>query len=372
MNEEELNEMDLICCIAQHYRKSYDEGSLRYIHHKSQETTEVLEDSKRCDVIGGIVWDGSLLMSYLCENLVPSLVNNTSLVGLGEGAGLTSIICAKSIKPTQENIKVIATDRYIDLLDINIIHNNLNDKMSAIQLDWEKPDEFDLNLEKNLIIFGVEVACLKKQQTKLINTIKHLIKDSSNSIILITFDDHPSDHPSLYEKQFIELMKNENFVHSVVFSGSIKYDEHGNGFLYDTTSRYYNDLSHIAFPSSRENRQNQKIDNINDPPPIPFKENLKSNSHHISAFYKIATIRTCKNCNKSFFPFLNDKCLHHKGYYVCRYHPGETNLNINGLGDGEGYYGGGKEGYEAKFWDCCGHEEKNHPGCNISYHESYS
>ena len=30
------------------------------------------------------------------------------------------------------------------------------------------------------------------------------------------------------------------------------------------------------------------------------------------------------------------------------------------------------EGYEAKFWDCCGNEDKNASGCRYNYHQSYS
>ena len=32
-------------------------------------------------------------------------------------------------------------------------------------------------------------------------------------------------------------------------------------------------------------------------------------------------------------------------------------------GDGLGYYGNGEEGYEAKFWDCCGAEAETARGC---------
>ena len=338
----------------------------------------VHEDSRLCDGIGGVVWDGAIIASFVLEEIIPLLTSKTTLLGLGEGAGLTSISCSKSMKSTQDNITVIGTDRYIDLLDINIRNNNLQDKIKSKILNWDNPEQSILDLEdleENMIIFGVEIACLVKQQHKLINTIKHICKSSSNSIILITFDDQPSNQ-SNYEKQFIQLMKNENYAHAVIFTGSVQWDLYqNNAFLYDYTNRYYNDLNHVAFPRIREQKEKEIVqpNNKDQNPPIPFKDNLTStNTHHIIAFYKVAKVSTCKNCNKSFFPFLNDKCLHHQGYYVCRYHPSETKSNINGLGDFEGYYCGGKEGYEAKFWDCCGKIDKNAPGCNISYHEAYS
>ena len=37
-----------------------------------------------------------------------------------------------------------------------------------------------------------------------------------------------------------------------------------------------------------------------------------------------------------------------------------------------GYYCGAKDGYEAKFWDCCGNEDINSRGCCYSFHCGYS
>ena len=97
--------------------------------------------------------------------------------------------------------------------------------------------------------------------------------------------------------------------------------------------------------------------------------------HHITAFYRPAAAHTCRRCQQQYFahPALNPfhACRHHSGYFVCRYHPAETKCSINGHGDGLGYYGNGQEGYEAKFWDCCGSEDPAARGCCCRPHEAY-
>ncbi len=97
--------------------------------------------------------------------------------------------------------------------------------------------------------------------------------------------------------------------------------------------------------------------------------------HHITAFYRPAAAHTCRRCQQQYFahPALNPSqaCRHHAGYFVCRYHPAETKCSINGHGDGLGYYGNGQEGYEAKFWDCCGSEDPAAEGCCCEPHQAY-
>lgn len=99
--------------------------------------------------------------------------------------------------------------------------------------------------------------------------------------------------------------------------------------------------------------------------------------HHIAVYYKNSAVNTCNRCHKQFF-LLNalnppTACVHHKGLFVCRKHPAETNLRIaGGQNDGLGYYGNGLEDdYEAAFWDCCGSEDPQHPGCVSSQHVPY-
>jgi hypothetical protein len=372
--------------IASKNRISQVTGNLTYYHTKNNDITTINEDSNLCDGIGGILWDGSLIMSYLLEEIVSNVDEGTHFIELGCGTGLCSIVASKSNRISR-NIKFSATDRYIDLLDINIENNNLKDEITSDTLNWDNPNESNIcnnknNSDKYQIIYGVEIACLINQQHKLINTINKLYND--NSIILITFDDTPSQQ-SNYEKQFIKIMQKENFVCSVIFTGSIEWDSNKkDAYITDLTNKFHNDLNKLAFPIQcktnyginimNDKIDESKIDSKNDDkiPPIPsIDSHQRQNLHHVMAFYKVKSLLTCKNCHKSYVPFMGDKCLTHSGLFVCRWHPSETKLNINGLGDGEGYYGG-KEDYEAKFWDCCGIEDRNAIGCKYNYHQSYS
>lgn len=145
----------------------------------------------------------------------------------------------------------------------------------------------------------------------------------------------------------------------------------------DMTSKYYNDLQSISFPHLQlDDRSSLKV--------IDSKKSSDAShhTHHITAYYRPSAVSVCSRCHKKFLLVFNkyveecnqslgSACRHHGGYYVCRYHPAELRLSIDGGGDGMGYYGNGKEGWEAKFWDCCGNEDINAPGCVLKNHLSY-
>ncbi|KAG9155738.1 hypothetical protein Leryth_003993 [Lithospermum erythrorhizon] len=74
--------------------------------------------------------------------------------------------------------------------------------------------------------------------------------------------------------------------------------------------------------------------------------------------------RVCKRCKKSFIASLNDSnsCRFHPSFFVCRRHD-----------DQKRYYELGPDDppYAAKFYDCCGAEDPNAPGCSTNTHVSY-
>uniref|UniRef100_A0A0G4HRU5 Uncharacterized protein n=1 Tax=Chromera velia CCMP2878 TaxID=1169474 RepID=A0A0G4HRU5_9ALVE len=80
--------------------------------------------------------------------------------------------------------------------------------------------------------------------------------------------------------------------------------------------------------------------------------------------------RSCRKCRycKSDFDVNNnpeDACRRHKKEYVCRYHP-----------EGEKYYAAVEENpkdahWAGKFWDCCGEEDPQAPGCAVGRHVAY-
>jgi Lysine methyltransferase len=148
----------------------------------------------------------------------------------------------------------------------------------------------------------------------------------------------------------------------------------------DITSEHYNDLESISFPQLQFENGHfgsslKVMDSI-------ISSDAQHHTHHITAYYRPSAASVCSRCQKKFLLVLNKNverrdpssgsaCRHHSGYYVCRYHPAELRLSIDGGGDGMGYYGNGKEGWEAKFWDCCGNEDIDAPGCMFKNHLSY-
>jgi len=76
----------------------------------------------------------------------------------------------------------------------------------------------------------------------------------------------------------------------------------------------------------------------------------------------------CKVCKILFDPEYNkaDSCCSHKELFVCRPHPADHyTYEINdSLLDSMARW-------PAKFWDCCGSEDVNAPGCSVGYHQTY-
>ena len=76
----------------------------------------------------------------------------------------------------------------------------------------------------------------------------------------------------------------------------------------------------------------------------------------------------CRFCLKPFVRESSTPCFYHPGLFVCRYHPNSAKAS----GDGLGYYGSpDHEGWEARFWDCCGSEDPDARGCASQSHASF-
>ena len=157
--------------------------------------------------------------------------------------------------------------------------------------------------------------------------------------------------------------------------------------VHDITTFHHNDIDIIDFPLCLNNTKladdsicDENIDGKAISKCISSSSPIATHTHHITAYYRPSATNICSRCHKHFFSILNKtdplsskkSCRHHSGYYVCRFHPAELNLSINGGGDSLGYYGNGIEGWEAKFWDCCGNEDENALGCTWSSHLPYT
>ena len=274
-------------------------------------------------------------------------------------------------------------------------------------------------------IIGAEIACLRKQQANLTMTIDAL--SGPQTVVLISFDDIPmpsnedllssssslgsnetnpsAERVSKYELEMDEKMRSKGYKRAVICSATVTWhkmpstnslesdcvqqnvrpQDESNELLvsqnqtstsayavvHEITRMHYNDLQVIQFPPL-VNQSCLKI--INQSSASYSKSTISAHTHHITAYYRQSATSVCSRCLNQYFTVLRNSdrsCRHHASNYVCRYHPAELRLSINGGGDFLGYYGNGKEGWDAKFWDCCGSEDQNAPGCVWSRHSDY-
>ncbi|XP_030469048.1 uncharacterized protein LOC115687570 [Syzygium oleosum] len=74
--------------------------------------------------------------------------------------------------------------------------------------------------------------------------------------------------------------------------------------------------------------------------------------------------KTCKRCKHSYAPSSNHSsaCRFHPSFFVSRRHDDQRRYYELGPDDPP---------YAAKFYDCCGAEDPEAPGCTTSTHVSY-
>ncbi|CAN6291015.1 unnamed protein product, partial [Urochloa humidicola] len=77
-----------------------------------------------------------------------------------------------------------------------------------------------------------------------------------------------------------------------------------------------------------------------------------------------AAAKLCRRCKGAYDPSANTRlsCRFHPSFFVCRRH--DDQKRYYELRDGD-------PPYAAKFYDCCGAEDPDAPGCTTDFHRSY-
>jgi len=435
--------------IAERMKKkneSFKQSEFSYwLDSQDERWKSVKENSEYVDGIGGVIWDGAIIMCRFLENILDQN-SNCHMLELGCGAGLCGIVSAFTMSSSAQ---ITLTDRYTDLCKINIEcaskshENRICKDTLAVDLEWNSKiyDSILRTRGSADIIVGAEICCLYKQQDDLIDTI--IAFSHPQTLVLLSFDDKPPPNNTRYEIAMNEKLRARKYLSSVVYTACINWrrqeeDSKDNnsmiskGYIEDLTDHYRNGLTTLSLhhPSiavsnkymmllgnthqdDSKDHHNDDFDRVGDykhssmsgnkeeddklysllppvPPPPPLStlpqqqsqhkpqqgEEEEKGLHHIVAYFQPTAVNTCCRCNKRFFLMkalnLSTSCRFHKGYYVCRKHPGETKCSIDGKGDALGYYGNGNEGWEAKFWDCCGSEDPDALGCMTDCHQGYS
>jgi 2-polyprenyl-3-methyl-5-hydroxy-6-metoxy-1,4-benzoquinol methylase len=317
---------------------------------RDEETIFSLEEnSMLVDGIGGVLWDGSITILNLLQSLE---MRGKHLVEFGCGIGICGIFAAF------QGANVVLTDREVDLVTQNIDALTLpsDSAVTCHALTWG--EDSPLQTQRFDVILVCECACLVRQQEKLVQSISDLAGDGT--IVFVTFDGKPPPNDVQYELKFADLMSSRGFFSQCVDHSRVDWS------LESVDERYRTLIAEIHQLDPKLGKRT----NSSSPSSLPLKE---STEHHIIAYYRPTATKTCCRCHSQYLELLNSpSCAFHPGYYVCRKHPGETRLSIEGCGDSLGYYGNGQEGWPAKFWDCCGSEDPNCPGCRVDLHLPYS
>jgi hypothetical protein len=278
------------------------------------------ENSMLVDGIGGVLWDGSVILLDILD-LLP--IQGTKLIEFGCGIGICGIFAAF------KGASVTLTDREIDLVSQNIQTISFPQDTNIVcqSLTWGQ--QSDPPIESFDIMLVCECACLVKQQNSLVQTISE--RAGPSTLILVTFDGGPPPNDVQYESKFENLMKSNGFHSQCIDYSRVDWYE-------DTDGQEKNLSARVVHLGTQE---------------FPFKERLPiasqllkdSTDHHIIVYFRPTATRTCSRCHCQYLSVMNPvACTYHSGYYVCRRHPGETRLSIDGHGDSLGYYGNGQEG----------------------------
>lgn len=385
--ERDSNETAAMSTIASR-RESQDKktATLSYFLDGRQAVV-VEEDTHLVDGIGGIAWEGALVLLQYLESLgIHKLARAAEaplhIAELGGGCGILGIACAEM------GFKVTITDRNSDLAQLNVSKSGLEGKADIHAQDLEWSDCTHGPLQSLIstrgapdILCGAEITCLRKQQVHLVETLRALAENNPSAIALLTFDGLPvgSQPASAYEQEFIDRMTSAGFQHTLVFAGSVEWEKKDKnevtGLFRDQSAQCSAPGARMTFPSHPN-----RISPSSLPPPPPPRgsqpdASAANVSHHVIAFYRPSSLLTCRHCHNR-FPRLCalarlPTCRQHPGMYVCRYHPAELRCSISGLGDQLGYYSTGQEGWPATFWECCGSEDAKADGCKYGVHEAY-
>jgi SAM-dependent methyltransferase len=280
------------------------------------------ENSTLVDGIGGVLWDGSVIILNILESLP---IRGKKLIEFGCGIGICGIFAAF------KGASVTLTDREVDLVTQNIETTTFpkDTNICCQSLTWGQQSE--LPIQPFDIILVCECACLLKQQDSLVQSISERV--GPGTLIFVTFDGKPPPNDVKYEIKFDNLMKSSGFYSQCIDYSRVDWYEDQ---LSDGREKIFSaSVVHLGtegFP-------------FKNTPPIQTQHLKDSTDHHVTVYYRPTATSTCCRCHCQYLSMINPAtCTFHSGYYVCRRHPGETRLSIEGHGDSLGYYGNGQEG----------------------------
>ncbi|EXJ54182.1 hypothetical protein A1O7_09519 [Cladophialophora yegresii CBS 114405] len=167
---------------------------------------------------GHLLWNAGQVVATYLEDHARQLVQNKSILELGAGSGLPSLVAA-----LLGARKVVVTDypdqELVDNLRYNIEHcSTLNNKSTIVAEGYlwgSAPDSLKSHINPgpegfDLLILA-DILFNHSEHTKLLRTVRECLKRSSESVALVFFTPY---RPWLLDKDldFFELARKDGFV----------------------------------------------------------------------------------------------------------------------------------------------------------------
>ena len=257
------------------------------------------EDSRRVDGIGGVVWEGALLTTHTLLRVLRGASNPASLhvLELGCGTGICGIVLASRVAA------VTLTDQSVDLALANakrIIQSRGTVNIAALPLPWGAGLEAELLADRvgpPHLIVGCEVACLRSQQTKLLETIKGLVFE--RSVVLMSFDELPPPNGCTAEREFDARMSLAGFRKENVAVARVSWST-AQGGVSDAVLEELPHPSGVCLGQGDGSCSPQELCEI---VPVTPREERVEGAHHVVAYFKGSATVTCEFCGKPRFLF---------------------------------------------------------------------
>lgn len=194
------------------------------------------EDTTCCDGLGGEVWNGALTLTLFLLSHFNSFEESKNISALELGAG--SGICSIALSHVCPSFEIHVTDRFVDLIDKNLQLLRQQCNITSQVLEWGDDQVLNRTFD---IIFGAEIACLTKQQGKLLKVI--ISHSHKNSVVYLSFDGFPpkaNTYASSAEQQFDLFMISHGFIAQVVYVCHIQWEIDGS-VIYTNLSQKMNE-----------------------------------------------------------------------------------------------------------------------------------
>jgi hypothetical protein len=239
------------------------------------------------DGIGGITWDGTLLMCRLLQSLHLTPLH---VLELGCGSGLSGLVASALAQCTT----VTLTDQEVDLAELNV---RGRPGIVALPLPWgEDCGPVIESRGRPHVIIGCEVACLRRQQDKLVRSIQTLALPET--VVLVSFDEGPQPNTCSAERDLDLRMQGLGFRKDTLSAGRVvweRVDPSEERAALEDLSMPLGCSEHSACHGYGVRLESTSSETRSGP---VSSDNCSIGTHHICAYFKETALCRCSTCGE--------------------------------------------------------------------------